>query len=71
MIVYSYCIEISARGCSAPGGNERSIMVKVEDQEGKPVWDRPVAVDEKWIQFVDECVSESKPIAAWFNWRLK
>lgn len=34
-------------------------MVKAEDQEGKPVWDKPVDVDEKWIQFVDENVAKS------------
>ena len=37
-------------------------MVKAEDQEGKPVWDKPVDVDEKWIQFVDDNVSASKPL---------
>lgn len=36
-------------------------MVKAEDQEGKPVWDKPVDVDEKWIQFVDENVSAKLP----------
>lgn len=35
-------------------------MVKTEDQEGKPVWDKPVDVDEKWIQFVDDNVSASE-----------
>lgn len=39
-------------------------MVKVEDQEGKPVWDKPVAVDKKWIQFIDDSVLESEPPAA-------
>ena len=38
-----------------------SAMVKAEDQEGKPVWDKPVDVDEKWIQFVDDNVSASEP----------
>lgn len=36
-------------------------MVKAEDQEGKPVWDKPVDVDEKWIQFVDDNVSAKLP----------
>ena len=36
-------------------------MVKAEDQEGKPVWDKPVDVDEKWIQFVDDNVLASEP----------
>lgn len=35
-------------------------MVKAEDQEGKPVWDKPIDVDEKWIQFVDANVSASE-----------
>ena len=35
-------------------------MVKTEDQEGKPVWDKPVDVDEKWIQFVDDNVLASE-----------
>lgn len=35
-------------------------MVKTEDQEGKPVWNKPVDVDEKWIQFVDDNVSASE-----------
>ena len=38
-------------------------MVKAEDQEGKPVWDKPVDVDEKWIQFVDEIVAKSELLA--------
>ena len=33
-------------------------MVLTKDPE--PVWDKEVAVDEKWIQFVDESVSASK-----------
>lgn len=37
-------------------------MVKIEDQEGKPVWDKPVAVDEKWIESVDDNVSASEPL---------
>ena len=37
-------------------------MVKAEDQEGKPVWDKPVDVDEKWIQFVDDNVLASEPL---------
>lgn len=44
---------------------ELSAMVKAEDQEGKPVWDKPVDVDEKWIQFVDDNVIASEPLAAW------
>ena len=39
---------------------KQSEMVKVEDQAGKPVWDKPVDVDEKWIQFVDDNVLASK-----------
>ena len=32
-------------------------MVKTVDQEGVlPVWDKPVEVDKKWIQFVDDNV---------------
>ena len=37
-------------------------MVRAEDQEGKPVWDKPVDVDEKWIQFVDDNVLASEPL---------
>ncbi len=33
-------------------------MVLTKDPE--PVWDKEVDVDEKWIQFIDESVSESK-----------
>ncbi|KAM0795981.1 Fructosamine kinase-domain-containing protein [Usnea florida] len=37
-------------------------MVKTEDQEGGlPVWDKPVDVDEKWIQFVDDNVMTKLP----------
>ena len=28
---------------------------------GKPVWDKPIDVDEKWIQFVDDNVLASEP----------
>ena len=37
-------------------------MVRNEDQEGKFVWDEPVDVDEKWIQFVDDNVLASEPL---------
>lgn len=38
-------------------------MVKVEDQEGKVVWDRPIDIDEEWIRFVDDNVAASEPLA--------
>ena len=38
-------------------------MVKVEDQEGKVVWDEPVDVDEKWIRSIDNNVLTSGLIA--------
>lgn len=41
---------------------KQSEMVKVEDQAGNPVWDKPVDVDEKWIQFVDNNVLASEPL---------
>ena len=28
---------------------------------GKPIWDKPIDVDEKWIQFVDDNVLASEP----------
>ena len=37
-------------------------MMKVGDQAGKPVWDKPVDVDEKWIEFVDHNVLASEPL---------
>ena len=38
-------------------------MVKVEDQEGKVVWDKPSDIDEEWIQFFDDNVSASERLA--------
>lgn len=42
-------------------------MVKIEDQEWKAVWDKPNEIDEEWIQFVDDNVSASEPLAIYIN----
>ena len=37
-------------------------MVKIEDQVGKFVWDKPVDIEEECIQFVDNNVLPSEPL---------
>ena len=41
---------------------KQSEMMNVGSQAGNPVWDKPVDVDEKWIQFVDDNVLASEPL---------
>ena len=43
-------------------------MVLTNDPE--PVWDKPVDVPEKWIQFVDENVSASKHFESLMDYNI-
>lgn len=42
-------------------------MVKIEDQEGKFVWNKPVDIEEECIQFVDDNVLASEPLTTQIN----
>ena len=42
-------------------------MVKIEDQEGKFVWNKPVDIEEEYIQYVDDNVLASKPLTTQIN----
>lgn len=42
-------------------------MVKIEDQEGKFVWNKPVDIGEECIQFVDDNVLASEPLTMQIN----
>ena len=39
-----------------------------ETHDPEPVWDKEIAVAEKWIQFVDNAVTKSKSF--WVKWLM-